>query len=150
MRFVTLGRSPSFLPPDSARAAGCAQVSPLPLPGGADPLVLEGAVPTGGKACWTLRLEAGRRLDLSLTSTGGGASLEVRSLDDGAARSSGKTSFSSSSSVSTSSVSIGGARGSSATRVSLGPRSDEGEFLIAVGEGSGRGGAPYRLEVALR
>jgi hypothetical protein len=159
------------LPEDAARMAGCDSLVPLHFPGGAGAKVLEGTVPGGRRACWTVRLEAGRRLEARLTSSGGGggASVEVRSLGAGGAwRRAGRwESFSGSSisstsigntSISTSSVSstsvggtsIGGvSSGRSETVVSIGPQPSGGEFLLAVTAARG-GAASYRLEVQVR
>jgi hypothetical protein len=160
------------LPADAAGAAGCDSLVALRFPGGAGTRVLEGTVPRGRRACWTVRLEARRRLEVRLSSTGGGgASVEVRSLTaqatwpgaGGWPFSSGACSISSTSvggtSVSSTSVSStttgGGASvtrvsaGRNETLVSVGPQSSGGEFLLAVTAAQG-GDASYRLEVRVR
>src|SRR3712207_3445982 len=155
MRLVPLGLLglvPCLLPADAARATGCTSLAPLHFPGGVGSTVLEGTVPRGERACWTVRLEAGRRLDLRLTSIGGGATLEARSQTLPSVRSQSGTGSFTSSSVSSSSVSsssISGSAGGGETRMSIGPQWRDGEFLIAVGV-TGDIAASYRLEVTLR
>jgi hypothetical protein len=150
MRLVPLGLlglAPCLLPADAARDAGCDSLAPLHFPGGVGSTVLEGTVPRGGRACWTVHLEAGQRLDLRLTSGGGGATLEARSRTLPSARSQSGTGSFASSSVSSSSAS--GSAGGGETRVSVGPQWPGGEFLIAVGA-TRDAAASYRLEVTLR
>jgi hypothetical protein len=154
MRLTPLGLAAYPAPADAARgaAAGCDSLTPLRFPGGTGSTVLEGTVPRGGRACWTVHLDAGRRLDLRLTSTEGDAAVEVRSRTTHAAGSPtarsrvGAESFASSS---VSSSSSGGSAGGGHTRLSIGPQSPGGEFLIAVGTTRGAP-ASYRLEVTLR
>jgi hypothetical protein len=148
MRLVPLGLLglvPCLLPADAVRAAGCDSLAPLHFPGGGS-TVLEGTVPRGGRVCWTVHLEAGQRLDLRLTSIGGGTTLEARSQVPPSVRSQGGTGSFASSSVSSSSAS--GSAGGGETRVSIGPQWPGGEFLIAVGATRGAA-ASYRLEVTL-
>jgi len=148
MRLVPLGHVPCLLPADAARAMGCASLAPLRFPGGVGSAVLEGTVPRGGRACWTVHLEAGRHLDLRLTSGGGGATLEARfQTSTSSVRSRSGTGSFTSSSVSRSSVSGSGGRGEA--RMSLGPQWPGGEFLVAVG-GMRDAAASFRLEVTLR
>jgi hypothetical protein len=150
MRLVPLGplgHVPCLLPADAARAMGCASLAPLRFPGGVGSAVLEGTVPRGGRACWTVHLEAGRHLDLRLTSVGGGATLEARSQTPPSAPPQSGTGSFTSSSVSRSSVSGSGGRGEA--RMSLGPQWPGGEFLVAVG-GMRDAAASFRLEVTLR
>ncbi len=150
MRLVPLGLLglvPCPLPADAARAMGCDSLAPLRFPGGVGSTVLNGTVPRGGRVCWTVRLEAGRQLDLRLTSIGGGATLEARSQTPPFARSQSGTGSFTSSSVSSSSVS--GSAGGGETRMSVGPQWPGGEFLIAVGV-LRDAATSYRLEVALR
>ncbi len=151
MRLISLSSLACLLPADADRAAGCASIAELQLPGGAGPVVLEGLVPRDGRACWTLRLEAGRRLNVRLTSTGGaaGAALEVRPLNTSAPHRVGGGAFVTSSSAVSSSVSTGGSVGAGETRLSIGPQLPGGEFLIAVGARHGHAAVPYRLEVTL-
>jgi hypothetical protein len=150
MRLVPLGllgHVPCLLPADAARATGCGSLTPLHFPGGVGSTVREGAVPRSGRACWTVCLEAGRQLDLRLTSIGGGATLEVRPQGLPSVRSQSGTGSFTSSSVSSSSTSS--SAGGGETRMSLGPQWSGGEFLIAVGA-TREAGASYRLEVTLR
>ena len=150
MRLVPLGLLglvPCPLPVDAARATGCDSLAPLRFPGGVGSTVLEGMVPRGGRACWTVCLEAGRQLDLRVTSIGGGATLEARSQTLPSVRSQSGTGSFTSSSVSGSSVSD--SAGGGETRMSVGPQWPGGEFLIAVGA-TRDAAASYRLEVTLR
>jgi len=143
------GLAACSLPADAARAAGCDSLTPLDFPDSAGSTVLKGTVPAGRRACWTVRLGAGRRLDLRLTSAGAGAAVEVRSLPPApsTARAQGSAGSFASSSVSSSTVCSSAEGGE--TRVSVGPQRAGGEFLIAVGATRGAV-APYRLEVTLR
>jgi hypothetical protein len=144
---LSLGLAVCPMPADAARAAGCDSLTPLHFPGGTGSIVLEGIVPRGGRTCWTVRLEAGQRLDLRLTSTEGDAAVEVRSRATSTAWSRDSAGSFASSSVSSSSLSS--SAGGGHTRLSIGPQSPGGDFLIAVGA---KRGAPasYRLEVTLR
>jgi hypothetical protein len=136
-------------PADSDRAVGCDPIEPLHFPGGAGSAVLEGTVPRGGRTCWTVHLEAGRRLDVRLTSPGGDAAVEVLSRGTLAVGPRSSTGSFASSSVASSSSSLGGSVGGSETRVSIGPQSPGGEVLIAVAA-TRAAAASYRLEVTLR
>jgi hypothetical protein len=170
---VSLGLAATSSPADAARAAGCDSLVPLHFPGGIGSTVLEGTVPRSGRACWTVRLEAGRQLDLRLSSAEGGAKLEVRSQAGPSVQAPGGAGSVTSSSISGSSAiaSAGGGEtrvsagsvtsssisGSSAiasagggeARVSVGPQRSSGKFLLAVGAAHGSA-ASYRLEITLR
>lgn len=143
------GLAACSLPADAARDAGCDTLTPLDFPDGADSTVLEGTVPPGRRACWIVRLRAGRRLDLRLTNAGRGAAVEVRSLSPApsAEQARGSVGSFASSSVSSSSISSFAVGGE--TRVSVGPQRADGEFFIVLGATRGAA-APYRLEVTLR
>lgn len=167
MRLIPLGPMACATPADAARATGCDTLTPLHFPGGTGSTVLEGTVQPGTRPCWTLRLEAGRRLDLRLTNTAGEATVEVHSHASHGVRTPGGAGSFTSSTVSSSTVSsstvvgstvVGSTVGSSTirrssggghTRLSIGPQSPGGVFLIAIGALSGAP-ASYRLEVTLR
>ncbi len=144
-----LGLVPCLLPADAARATGCDSLGPLHFPGGVGSTVLEGTVPRGGRACCTVRLEAGRQFDLRLTRIGGGTSFEVRSQTLPSVRSQGGTGSFTFTSSSVSSSSVNGSATGGETRMSIGPQWPGGEFLIAVGATRDTA-ASYRLEVTLR
>lgn len=123
--------------PASALAAGCERPAPLRFAPGSVGAVVEGSVPRGQPDCWTLNARAGQLMEARITSAENSAVLalyppgwRLRRDRVGEGAIEGKA------------MTGGDATG---TRLTL-PSS--GDYLLVVG--TTRGGANYRLGVAVR
>jgi hypothetical protein len=127
----------ALLLPLSALAAGCERPTPLRFAPGSVGAVVEGGVPRGAPDCWTLNARAGQLMEARITSTENNAVLSLyppgwrlRRDRSGNTEVEGKAMT---------------APDSTGTRVTL-PSS--GDYLLVIG--TTRGGADYRLGVAIR
>lgn len=127
----------ALLLPLPALAAGCDRPTPLRFAPGSVGAVVEGGVPRGTPDCWTLNARAGQLMEARITSTENNAVLSLyppgwrlRRDHAGGVQVEGKAMT---------------APDSSGTRLTL-PSS--GDYLLVIG--TTRGGADYRLGVAIR